>query len=63
MKEKDKAWSKVAKTVKTYSDEMVERWSNEMDTLLVYVGKAMPSTAVLVLTLSSFHRRVCSPRS
>ncbi|RPD67903.1 hypothetical protein L226DRAFT_386154, partial [Lentinus tigrinus ALCF2SS1-7] len=39
-KEEDraKAWDETAKLVKTYSDEMVERWNKEIDTLLVFAG-------------------------
>ncbi|TBU34342.1 hypothetical protein BD311DRAFT_351394 [Dichomitus squalens] len=36
--QKAKAWSDAAEAVKTYSDEMINRWSREMDTLLVYAG-------------------------
>ena len=35
--EKDKALSKTAKVVKKYSDEMITKWNNEIDTLLVFV--------------------------
>ena len=35
--QKSKAWSNAAEAVKIYSDEMINRWSQEMDTLLVYV--------------------------
>ena len=31
------AWSETAGVVKTYSDEMVKRWKEEIDTLLVFV--------------------------
>ncbi|KAI0778951.1 hypothetical protein BD413DRAFT_122445 [Trametes elegans] len=33
-----KAWARSAELVKTYNDEIVERWQEEMDTLLVYAG-------------------------
>ncbi|TBU22723.1 hypothetical protein BD311DRAFT_769855 [Dichomitus squalens] len=36
--EKDKALTETAKVVKTYSDEMVKRWNEEIDNLLVYAG-------------------------
>ncbi|TBU36726.1 hypothetical protein BD309DRAFT_984756, partial [Dichomitus squalens] len=36
--DKDKALSETAKVVKTYSDEMVKRWNEEIDNLLVYAG-------------------------
>ncbi len=34
-----KAWKETADILKTYSDEMVARWNQEIDTLLVYVCK------------------------
>ncbi|TBU22726.1 hypothetical protein BD311DRAFT_869248 [Dichomitus squalens] len=36
--ERDKALSEPAQIVKTYSDEMVKRWNEEIDNLLVYAG-------------------------
>ncbi|KAI0769373.1 hypothetical protein BD413DRAFT_82826 [Trametes elegans] len=36
--EKSKAWSDAASMVKTYSDELVDRWNKEIDTYLVYAG-------------------------
>ncbi|RPD67899.1 hypothetical protein L226DRAFT_527579 [Lentinus tigrinus ALCF2SS1-7] len=36
--ERAKAWDKTAELVKTYSDEMVKRWNEEIDTLLVFAG-------------------------
>ena len=36
--EKKEAWDKTAKVVKIYSDELVDRWNKEIDTLLVYVS-------------------------
>ncbi|KAI0359369.1 hypothetical protein OH77DRAFT_1395060, partial [Trametes cingulata] len=36
--EKEEAWAELAGTVKTYTDEMVERWNSEIDTYLVYAG-------------------------
>ncbi|EIW63836.1 uncharacterized protein TRAVEDRAFT_84539, partial [Trametes versicolor FP-101664 SS1] len=32
------AWAHSAELVKTYNDELVDRWKEEMDTLLVYAG-------------------------
>ncbi|RPD61466.1 hypothetical protein L227DRAFT_465293, partial [Lentinus tigrinus ALCF2SS1-6] len=32
------AWEKLAKPVKTYHDELIARWKDEMETLLVYAG-------------------------
>ena len=39
--EKKKAWDAVSGVVKEYSDNMVKRWTDEMDTLLVYVSMLM----------------------
>ncbi|EJF60966.1 hypothetical protein BD309DRAFT_832166, partial [Dichomitus squalens] len=36
--EKEEALSKTAEIVRKYSDEMVKRWNEEIDTLLVYAG-------------------------
>ena len=36
--ERDEAFMKTAKVVKDYSDELVKRWKEEIDTLLVYVS-------------------------
>ncbi|KAH9885748.1 hypothetical protein C8Q73DRAFT_293907 [Cubamyces lactineus] len=36
--EKAQAWDKAAKKVEEVSEEMVRRWSNEIDTLLVFAG-------------------------
>ncbi|KAI0744442.1 hypothetical protein C8Q76DRAFT_804561 [Earliella scabrosa] len=36
-KEKEQAWDKTASVVKTYSDELIDRWNKEIDALLVYV--------------------------
>lgn len=35
--QREQAWSKTADIVKTYSDEIVRRWNQEIDTLLVFV--------------------------
>ncbi|RDX49634.1 hypothetical protein OH76DRAFT_521685 [Lentinus brumalis] len=32
------AWNETANIVKTYSDELIERWNKEIDTLLIYAG-------------------------
>ncbi|EJF63183.1 hypothetical protein DICSQDRAFT_56106, partial [Dichomitus squalens LYAD-421 SS1] len=34
----EEAFSKTAKIVQEYSDRMVKRWNEEIDTLLVYAG-------------------------
>lgn len=39
--EKEKAWADAADMVKTYSDEMVERWNKVIDTYLVFVCNAL----------------------
>ncbi|KAI0358168.1 hypothetical protein OH77DRAFT_1248321 [Trametes cingulata] len=36
--EKGDAFAELAGTVKTYTDEMIERWNSEIDTYLVYAG-------------------------
>ena len=41
--EHDQAWNETAKIVKTYSDQMIDRWNKEIDTLLVYVRHVSPS--------------------
>lgn len=35
--EKTEAWSSAAKMVETYSDEVIKRWKEEIDTYLVFV--------------------------
>ena len=35
--QKDKAWTEAAEAVKTYYDDLLRRWKEELDTLLVYV--------------------------
>ncbi len=37
--EKREAWSSAAKMVETYSDEMIKRWKEEIDTYLVFVRR------------------------
>ncbi|KAI0758690.1 hypothetical protein C8Q74DRAFT_1187143, partial [Fomes fomentarius] len=36
--ERKSAWDETAKIVKDYSDQLVKRWKEEIDTLLVYAG-------------------------
>ncbi|KAI0716569.1 hypothetical protein C8Q76DRAFT_724895 [Earliella scabrosa] len=36
--EKTRVWSEVAEVVRTHYDELVSRWKEELDTLLVYAG-------------------------
>ncbi len=38
--EKEKVWTEAAEAVKTYHEDLVRRWKEEMDTLLVYVSGA-----------------------
>ncbi len=38
--EKEKVWTEAAEAVKTYHEDLVRRWKEEMDTLLVYVSVA-----------------------
>lgn len=35
---KAEAWTKTAKTVKEYSEEMVDQWNKEIDALLTFVS-------------------------
>ena len=49
-KQRADAWDKTAKIVKTYSDEMIDRWNKEIDTLLVYV-RPVPHNLGTLLTL------------
>lgn len=37
--QKAEAWSKAAGMVQTYSDEMIKRWKEEIDTYLVFVRR------------------------
>ncbi|RDX49640.1 hypothetical protein OH76DRAFT_522713 [Lentinus brumalis] len=37
-KEREDAWTETATIVKEYSDDLVDRWNKEIDTLLVYAG-------------------------
>ncbi|RDX49631.1 hypothetical protein OH76DRAFT_1403523 [Lentinus brumalis] len=37
-KEREDAWTETATIVKDYSDDLVDRWNKEIDTLLVYAG-------------------------
>ena len=50
--EKAAAWARSAEIVKTYNDELVTRWKEEMDTLLVYVS----SDSTLVRNLHLYIR-------
>ncbi len=38
-KKKTEAWSSAAKMVKTYSDEMIKCWKEEIDTYLIVVRR------------------------
>ncbi|KAI0644899.1 hypothetical protein C8Q79DRAFT_739345 [Trametes meyenii] len=50
--ETDKAWEDVSSMVKNYSDEMVNRWNKEIDTLLVYAG--LFSAILTAFTVQSY---------
>lgn len=59
-----KAWSDAAEMVQTYSDEMVKRWKEEIDTYLVFVRRPhLRSHKLISLSKKLSHRRVCSPPS
>ena len=60
--DREKAWKVVDEAVKTYSDEMVQRWITEMDTLLVYVRLHIQRLVERKILTISHHRRACSPR-
>lgn len=46
--ERTEAWSSAAKIVETYSDEMIKRWKEEIDTYLVFVRRQL--TRILAFT-------------
>ncbi|KAI0363359.1 hypothetical protein BV20DRAFT_149734 [Pilatotrama ljubarskyi] len=51
--EKEQAWNEVNQIVKTYSDDMVERWNLEIDTYLVYVRlHSRPLRLMTLMTLT-----------
>ncbi len=41
-KEREDAWTETATIIKEYSDDLVDRWNKEIDTLLVYVRFTVP---------------------
>ena len=45
-------WSDAAEAVKIHYDELVRRWKEEMDTLLVYVSDLYWPQAVMLIGLS-----------
>lgn len=49
--ERAEAWSSAAKIVETYSDEMIKRWKEEIDTYLVFVRRRLtPRLEITCLT-------------
>lgn len=52
--QKTKAWSDAAEMVQMYSDEMVKRWKEEIDTYLVFVRCRTSASQELTL-LSKEH--------
>ena len=42
--DRDAAWTKCAKDVWTYEEAAVKKWSNEIDTLLVFVSFNIPAS-------------------
>ena len=45
---KDKVWAEASEAVKTYYDQLLGRWKEEMDTLLVYVSHPMHRLVCMV---------------
>ena len=39
--QKEKVWTEAAEAVKTFHDDLLRRWKEEMDTLLVYVSSTI----------------------
>ncbi len=49
--EKTEAWTGAARMVETYSEEMIKRWKEEIDTYLVFVrDKATHTLTIIRLT-------------
>ena len=48
MEEKAEAWHNVSKTVKDYSDELIEQWIKEIDGLLTFVRTSQRYTQLSV---------------
>ena len=58
--EKAEAWSKIAKTVENYSEEMIEQWIKEIDGLLTFVRSSQIRTLLSVVLITRHDRRVSS---
>ena len=58
--EKARAWSETTDVIKTYSDEMIKRWKEEIDTLLVFVSNHSSINLSFKLKVT---RLVSSPQS
>ncbi|RDX45143.1 hypothetical protein OH76DRAFT_1358413, partial [Lentinus brumalis] len=51
--QKEKVWSEAAEAVKTSYDQLLSRWKEEMDTLLVYAG--VSSAVLTAFNVESYH--------
>ncbi|RDX45140.1 hypothetical protein OH76DRAFT_1022365 [Lentinus brumalis] len=51
--QKEKVWTECAETVKTSYDQLLGRWKEEMDTLLVYAG--VSSAVLTAFNVESYH--------
>ncbi|TFK86552.1 hypothetical protein K466DRAFT_440255, partial [Polyporus arcularius HHB13444] len=51
--EKDKVWQEAIETVKSSYDQLLGRWKEEMDTLLVYAG--LSSAVLTAFNVESYH--------
>ncbi|RDX45081.1 hypothetical protein OH76DRAFT_1486547 [Lentinus brumalis] len=51
--QKDKVWKEAIETVKTSYDQLLGRWKEEMDTLLVYAG--LSSAVLTAFNVESYH--------
>ena len=58
--EKAEAWSKIAKTVEDYSEEMIEQWIKEIDGLLTFVRSSQFDTLLSGVLITCHERRVSS---
>ena len=61
--EKAEAWSKIAKTVEDYSEEMIEQWIKEIDGLLTFVRFSQFATLLSGVLITCYNRRVSSQLS
>lgn len=48
--QKAQAWNETTQTVQNYSDEMIKRWKEEIDTYLVFVRSRLAAQTIIPLT-------------